>query len=223
MLRVSDGLHSLILSAQLVKTFMIVLLMASACMASGPKRSFDDPLLNDELDNVYHDIDSVLRGTVRISSATISTATISNLRGVTDGSNACAGCVGEYVEATTTANTAEPTSTQYGDLISISLTAGDWDVTGIVYHSQEAATWARADAGISTTSGNNATGLTTGITLVFGGWASSATTPTVVVLGVPDVRMSVSGTTTVYLKFAATYSLGAPLARGGRISARRVR
>jgi hypothetical protein len=84
------------------------------------------------------------------------------------------------------------------------------------------ATWTDMSVGISTTSGNNSTGLTVGDNQVYGIWASSSSTPTAVPMSIPSYRMSLSGNTTVYYKMKATYT-GGPPSLNGRISARRVR
>lgn len=39
-----------------MKTVFLILFMATAALANGPKNVFEDPHLNDEFDNVYHDI-----------------------------------------------------------------------------------------------------------------------------------------------------------------------
>lgn len=46
-------------------------------MAKGPKNSFKDPRLNDELQNVYYDIQNVLKGsTVTINNLSVSSITV---------------------------------------------------------------------------------------------------------------------------------------------------
>lgn len=61
-----------------MKTFLL-LLLATTCYAGGPKYTFDDPKLDDEIRNIYHDIRNVLNGDVRISSVTIGTSTFSGM------------------------------------------------------------------------------------------------------------------------------------------------
>lgn len=82
-------------------------------------------------------------------------------QGVTDGSSAATGKVGEYIESVVrTANTGATGG--YRDATSISLTAGDW----ILYHTcnfyQLTAGSGSFLVGISTTSGNSGTGLALG-------------------------------------------------------------
>ena len=104
----------------------------------------------------------------------------------------------------------------YGDITSLTLTAGDWDVTGIL---AAAGVATYIGVGISTTSGNSSAGLSEGDTLVYcvGPTASNNQDATI-----PNVRFSLASTTTVYLKVTSGYPAGSPTF-GGRISARRMR
>jgi hypothetical protein len=143
-------------------------------------------------------------------------------KGTTTNNSAASGYIGEYIESVVGVISA-PTSTQYGDLTSISLTAGDWDVTAVTMFNSNGATWSACGNGISVTSGNSGTGLVLGSNRLGSNFASSSTTPIAQSSVIPSYRMSLSSTTTVYLKFTATYSAGTPQTYGGRISARRVR
>lgn len=144
-----------------------------------------------------------------------------DVQGTNTNDSAAAGEIGEYVESVVTAGSAvaSPASTQYYDVTSISLTAGDWDVSALVTHVQNGATISYVLGGIGTATGNNSAGLVDGdtaaegppSTVVYHGYAS-----------IPPKRISLAATTTYYLKAAQTYSAGAPKA-AGRISARRVR
>lgn len=140
-------------------------------------------------------------------------------QGTNTNDNAAAGQIGEYLESTA-AFTNAPTSTQWGDLTSMELSAGDWDVTALCSGYLNGATvTANMQVGISTTAGNSSTGLVEGV--------SSATmripTSTENTGGcVPNLRVPLDATTTVYLKVRAYYSAGTPQF-AGRISARRIR
>lgn len=113
-----------------------------------------------------------------------------------------------------------PTTAQYGDLTSISLTAGDWDVSAQGQAQVASATaMAATRFGISTTTGNSATGLTAGDTQIE---IQPPTTTSNSSGAIACVRMSLTGTTTVYLKYYATYLTATPAA-AGRLTARRVR
>jgi hypothetical protein len=142
------------------------------------------------------------------------------IKGTTTNDSASAGWVGEYIESVISTFTNYPTSTQYGDLTSISLTAGDWDVTALIEASENGATiTGDFRVGISTTSGNSGTGLVTGSNH-FNMIRANSTQDSPACIA--NYRVSLSTTTTVYLKYRAAYSSGTPQAVG-RISARRVR
>jgi hypothetical protein len=140
------------------------------------------------------------------------------LTGTTAGDNAAAGNDGEYVFSTIGGVNAPP-SGAYGDLTSITLTAGDWDVTGIVWWQAPGANWSQAAGGISTTPGNSGAGLNLGDNFLS---SSSNNTLTQTSVTISNYRMSLSVAKPVYLKIWAGYSSGMPQA-WGRISARRVR
>jgi hypothetical protein len=141
--------------------------------------------------------------------------------GTTTNDSAATGNVGQYTESVISTPASAPTSAQWGDLTSISLTAGDWDVTAIATCILNGGTaTVRPQVGISTTSGNSATGLIDGSNWV---WAPASPASTAnASAAVPSYRMSLSGTTTVYLKVQFGYSAGTPQFQG-RLSARRVR
>lgn len=62
-----------------MKKILLLLLLSSPCLAGGPKYRYADPKLNDEIENIYHDIASVTKGDVRISSVTISTLSVTSI------------------------------------------------------------------------------------------------------------------------------------------------
>ena len=141
--------------------------------------------------------------------------------GTTTNNSAQAGSVGQYVESVV-ASVAYPATGDWGDATSISLTAGDWDVSISSIADSNSSTWSFAAVGISVTAGNFDTGLVFGSNWVRGAYPSSSTTPLNYPLTIPTYRQSLAGTTTIYMKIKATYSAGSPLIHG-RISARRVR
>ncbi len=142
------------------------------------------------------------------------------VKGVSTTTDATAGNVGEYVESLVTTPTNIPgATTAWGDLTSISLGAGDWDVTGLASFNANGALLTSGQIGISTTSGNSATGLTNGVNV---GWVTLTNSTTINRDGlVPSYRMSLSGTTTVYLKANFAYTVATPQYTC-RLSARRV-
>jgi hypothetical protein len=136
--------------------------------------------------------------------------------------SATAGHVGEYlVDSQPVAQNVPNATAQFGDTdCQLSITAGDWDVTGVLTYTLNGSTPTQFfKAGISSTSGDSSTGLVEGDTLVSGPNPASGINPTLVI---PNVRVSVSGTTTYYLKTYNQYSAGNPQYYC-RLSARRVR
>ena len=141
------------------------------------------------------------------------------VKGTTTNDSAAAGYVGEYKE-TVLSSVAAPASNQFGDVASISLTAGDWDVSAMGEWLLNGATMtAQVYLGISTTSGNSGSGMLNGDTI-------TSTQPPQSTYYMPQhivpKRFSLAAPTTLYLKLYSTYSAGAPLF-SGRISARRIR
>jgi hypothetical protein len=141
-----------------------------------------------------------------------------SIRGTSTNDNATALFVGEFIESSITSFTNAASTNTQGDLTSISLTAGDWDVSYAGQWTSNSATWTSAEFGFGTTSGNNA-GLLAARQQ--DSWASTSTAVTDRSLSA-TYRMSISSTTTVYLKYKSVFSAGTPQAIG-RISARRVR
>lgn len=142
-------------------------------------------------------------------------------QGVLTNSNAAAGYVGEFVSSFIPVGSivSAAATTTYKDLTSISLTAGDWDISLLAVANLNGATMTEWTAGIGTVTGNSATGLAGGDTALEGAIPTNATD-----IGgtVPAWRTSIAATTTYYFKIEATFSAGTPRFYG-RISARRVR
>jgi hypothetical protein len=142
------------------------------------------------------------------------------ITGTTTNNAAAAGKVGEYIESLTGSLLNAAASGTPDNLLSISLTAGDWDVTAQARGEIGSATWTNFAISIATVSATPGTPGQTNTHWVF---ASSSTNPTSIVLTVPAVRVSLASTTTVYLVRSFGYSAGTPVTTGARISARRVR
>lgn len=141
-----------------------------------------------------------------------------SIRGTATNNNATAGFVGETVSSAVS-GTNYPASGNYGDLTSISLTAGDWLIGGVSSPSTAGSATTTLELGISTTTGNSGTGLSAGDNDVL---TLSLPAATAVPLCVASYRLSLSGSSTVYLKYRAVYSGTTPSA-AGRISAVRIR
>lgn len=133
--------------------------------------------------------------------------------GVTDASNASSGQVGEIITAISASSAI--TSGTATNLVSIALTAGDWDVSSIARYDPSAASITGAVSGINTTS---ATQPSFPDCSQIGGLSASST----VQISSPLKRLNLSVTTTVYLVGIVNFSSGTATSRGF-IQARRVR
>jgi hypothetical protein len=137
--------------------------------------------------------------------------------GVTDGSDALPGQIGEYVMANRTTNLSVPNNGTV-DIASITLTAGDWDVQGAVYFlASSSAGSDELRAWVNTVSVTQPTG-------DFGGLAIMSTTSAGLVnmLAIPPIRASGTGTITVFLSCWTQYGTGSMNVQGV-VRARRMR
>ena len=141
-------------------------------------------------------------------------------QGVTDGSDAAAGEIGEYVFAhVTRAAAAALTNATAVNLATITLTAGDWDVQGEAYF------LASATGNACTFQGWINTASATAPEGTLGGLAVTSTTAngTDYSLAIPPMRLSLTAaSTTVYLGASATFGTGSVTA-AGLVRARRMR
>lgn len=156
-----------------------------------------------------------------LSAASIAFTSTSGVIGTTTNDNAAAGSVGEIIESQITGGSAVPltvSGTAY-DVTSISLTAGDWDVWGnIGFLPNAATTFTVIQGAINTTSATMANpnnGAAFLLQLTF-------TTGQIQTVPVGQKRLSLAGTTTVYLIAAANFAVNT-MGAFGSISARRVR
>lgn len=124
---------------------------------------------------------------------------------------ATAGNIGERVTSTVSTYTNYTTTATYQAITSISLTAGDWDVSAFFTYSSNSATITAASNAIfviSTTTAS-AAGATEGLNISY--------VPQAALLGtslfsdsIAPFQVSLSGTTTYYLNSQATFTLGNP-------------
>ena len=143
-------------------------------------------------------------------------------KGTALANSAPTGFKGEYIESVTLQNVGA--TGLFSDLTSISLTAGDWDVSGLANWVPNGATFTTTDfeLGISSTAGNSNTGLTLGSNWVLYSDVVPITF-TNFSAAVPVYRISLASTTTFYLKGKiSAYSVATPQV-SVRLSARRVR
>jgi hypothetical protein len=153
--------------------------------------------------------------------------------GTTTNNNAAAGIVGQYLESTFT-SLAVPASNTRGDLATLTLTAGDWDLQGALYRQDNGAVYASVSTVMSiiTAVGNDGTGEVAGNSI----FSVDTTPPTFTIdnYTLPLIRvtsdgtnLTIAGVTTVgqiaRLKFyPGIYTGGSPLVTG-ILRARRVR
>lgn len=160
---------------------------------------------------------STLGGALTVTGTTTVTG---GIVGITGATNAAAGNLGEYVESVISTDANVPAANGvWGDATSISLTAGDWDVSALLLLAGSGGVTTAGDVAIGTASGTSTTGLVLGsnwcqFQYISANGSRSAGS-------VPCWRANISGTTTYYLKVRATYSSTPTYTC--RISARRVR
>ena len=195
---------------------MAALALTDAIRGSGP--------ITQNLNSLFLEIENYLNGVTASADITITGVfTCAGIvsSGVIDGSDAASGKLGEALRsAIALANAVSLTTATYADVTSITLTAGDWDISGMVSFGGGPITGTGTRAGFGTSAGNSSTGLVLGDNEAISTLIPSATEdPTLVI---PTWRKNVTSNTTIYLKAFATFTVGAPTAYG-RISARRVR
>lgn len=155
------------------------------------------------------------------SSGIFTPNSVSGIVGTTTNDNAQAGSVGEYISSTVAAGSAVAlTTTVTANITSISLTAGDWDVSGNVITNPAGST-----VTVSVASAIGTTSATLPLKPAGGGFAASYPS-SVAGAFISDclgpVRISVASTTTVYLMVNASFNTST-LGGYGFIGARRVR
>jgi hypothetical protein len=145
----------------------------------------------------------------------ITPSSTNGIVGTTTNDSANAGSIGEFVTAT--ASAVSLTSNTPANITSISLTAGDWDVTGNVQFNAAASTViqsALASAGVTSATLNASPDRAV--------IESTQATSNPVSLIAPVQRISISSTTTVFLVGDCNFTVSTATA-DGRIRARRVR
>lgn len=143
--------------------------------------------------------------------------------GTTTNDNAAAGKIGEYISSTVLSGAAVALVTGVDkNVTSISLTAGDWDVTGNVGFIANAATsWTFIKQSLSlvTNTSDNTPGRLSTMQFpatVWGGGADRFTFPAM------SIRLSLAATTTVFLVGGANFTINTQAAFG-TIAGRRAR
>jgi hypothetical protein len=142
-------------------------------------------------------------------------------KGTATNDNAAAGYIGEYPTVGIGTDVAAAATTVWGNVATITLSAGDWDVTGIAGTNAIGVTvTGPTRVALSLFSGNTTTDHVSGDNVI--GFSPSTNATDYRGNSIPNWRVSVTGATTVYLKALFTYSAGSPT-WSGRISARRIR
>jgi hypothetical protein len=137
----------------------------------------------------------------------------------TSNGNAPAGGLGEYASSLVALGSAIAlTTATVSNVTSISLTAGDWDVRGNVNYSEGGVTVTEIVGGVTSTP---ATIPTDGSEVYSGAGVGVIGLSAKDSVTLPSKRLSLSGTTTIYLVAKATFSVGTVSAYGS-ITARRV-
>ncbi len=143
---------------------------------------------------------------------------IGSVIGTTTNNNAAAGYVGEYVSSVVSSGSpVSLTTATPANVTSISLTAGDWDVSGSVGFGNSGSGVSLFFGGISNTSATFPPD--TGVRSVS---ALGSTSTDSQILGLATTRALLSTTTTIYLVAQATFS-GGSIGAYGVIEARRRR
>lgn len=155
--------------------------------------------------------------------ATSPTITTPGIVGVTNASNATAGNVGEVIQSNVVVGSAVSlTNNTTANVTSISLTAGDWDVTGMVAFNPAGTTTVTAiQAGINSASATLPSAPSAG-GFPYSNIAATLTTGAAQRLPISKVRVNISATTTIYLVAQSTFATST-MGAYGSILARRVR
>tara|TARA_R110000868_G_scaffold285682_5_gene546154 strand:- start:4271 stop:5128 length:858 start_codon:yes stop_codon:yes gene_type:complete len=154
---------------------------------------------------------------------TITPGQTTGIVGTTTNNSAQAGSVGEYIESRVVQGSAVSlTTATSANVTSISLTAGDWNVSGMVAFDGGATTILQAATGGASSTSATLSGSLDYSSLCFGSGGVVANLIQNTRIAIPTLRFSLSGTTTIYLVANAIFTTSTEVAYG-QISARRVR
>ena len=163
-----------------------------------------------------------------VGDATLSTGNVifstsgKGIQGTTTNDSASAGVVGQYVSSTVAPGSLIAlTSGTATNITTISLTAGDWDVAGIVGFGGISGTSVVAFVGANASSTSAAISSSIGIQVLMNG-STQISTVADMTAALPVYRYSLASTTTMYLVARASYTTGS-IGAYGTLSARRIR
>lgn len=187
----------------------------TATANSAPLKFNSGTLLTSPEAGVVEFLTDAFYGTITTGAAR---KTFAFLEGTTTNDDAAAGNIGEKLAAVTLTGAAVSlTTTVTANIDSVSLTAGDWELSGQVAFNLSGATATDMKWGYSTTSA------TLGADTTYNELpASYAGVTSTLKNNIPPGRISISGTTKVYLVAQSTFTVGTVTAFG-TIRARRMR
>lgn len=150
-------------------------------------------------------------------------AGVLNLKGTAAGDNAAAGVVGEF-QAAINQTGIQLTTAVTANITTLSLPAGDWNVSGVVIFTPSGTGPNAIIAGINTVSATMPTDtqVLTGACTVTQVWSSGLTSGKTQTLPLSMIRIAANAPINVYLVAQATFGGGVVTATG-RLTARRVR
>lgn len=156
------------------------------------------------------------RGNVHVTGTLLvdqGTTLTSGMVGTNTNDLACLGCVGEVKDARVTTSTNTGPSGQYFDVTSVPLNPGQWECSGNVMYFLNGATMSGTiETGISATTGNSSTGLVAGQSLSQSPGVPTSASNASLLVG--PILVSLTSTTTYFLKGLAAFSAGQPQYRG---------
>lgn len=171
-------------------------------------------LANETVFRIYRDASYTTNPTTKI----FEISQTGQIMGTVAGDDAAAGSLGEW-KVSNVVGITPATSGSWGNVTSLSLTAGDWDVSGTVFGVGGSPLHTNLQVGISVESGTSFNDAINAYTVTY---AAVNSNTTVSAATLPKVRINVTGTTTVYLKGLMNYS-GTGQTLQGSIQARRIR
>ncbi len=148
------------------------------------------------------------------------TSTGVSIKGTNTNDNPLTGYVGEVVVTNQTGNLNFTTSAQWTDLISSTITAGDWLFHGSMNMGANGATITGMEIGMSSTPGNSSFGMSGGYNEATPAFPTAASN---VQATIPAWHFQVATSSIVYLKAKGNYTGGPPRAEGCSIVAQRLR
>jgi hypothetical protein len=175
---------------------------------------------------IYDKIDmanSAKSGTV-LAKANGGTGSSTGMVGTSTNDNATAGNVGEEITGIQSTYTNFTTTATYQNITSVSLTAGDWDISAegtLSVNSSTLTATANAIYVVATATAAS-TGSTEGKNIVYIAQSAPTGSANKISISVPPHRVSIASTTSYYLNAQATFTAGNPQFVGS-LRARRIR